>query len=165
MNGVYTCFGDVAGELFGEELRERTGEDPRLGLEGEEHLFGEEIGEEACMEERFVEEPRWLFGEPCWGGVSCGEELLLRRVSGEGGVGLARRGGTGEVAGLDDVELGLEDRRDGLDDLLPELSREFLLKRPVLWRIGGESAVWKGEAVKVLCTSCIFLCLSASLTQ
>lgn len=132
MKGDCGCFGDVAGELFGEELRERTGEDPRLGLVGDELLLGEESGDEPWSGERSGDEPLLLSGEPCMGGVSCGEELLLRRVSGEGGVGLERRGGTGEVAGLDEAELGLEGRLEGLDDLLPELSREFLLKRPVL---------------------------------
>lgn len=58
-------------------------------------------------------------------------------------MGLARRGGTGEVAGLDEAELGLEDIREGLDDLLPELSREFFLKRPVLCGKGGGSEVWE----------------------
>lgn len=45
MKGDCECLGDVAGELFGEELRERTGEDPRLGLVGEELLLGEESGD------------------------------------------------------------------------------------------------------------------------
>lgn len=134
MNGDCGCLGDVAGELFGEELRERTGEEPRLGLVGDVLLFGEESGDVPWSGERSGDDPLRVSGEPCKGGVSCGEELLLRRVSGDCGVGLERRGGTGEVAGLEDAELGLEGRLEGLDDLLPELSREFLLKRPVLRR-------------------------------
>lgn len=68
-------------------------------------------------------------------------------MSGDGGVGLERLGGTGEVAGLDEAELGLEGRREGLDDLLPELSREFLLKRPVL---RGEEGSENMEEVEAL---------------
>lgn len=122
----------MAGVLFGEELRERTGEEPRLGLVGDELLLGEDSGDVLWKGERSGDDPLRVSGELGTGGVSCGEELLLRLVSGDGGVGLERRGGTGEVAGLDEAELGLDDRLEGLDDLLPELSREFLLKRPVL---------------------------------
>lgn len=126
----------MAGELLGDELSERTGDEPRFGLVGDELLLGEESGEAPWIEERRDDDPLRLSGELCTGGVSCGEELLLRRVSGDAGVGLERRGGTGEVAGLDEAELGLEGRLEWLDDLLPELSREFLLKRPVLRRRG-----------------------------
>lgn len=54
-------------------------------------------------------------------------------MSGEEEVGQPRRGETGELPGLLGDGEGLLERREGLDDLLPELSREFLLKRPTLW--------------------------------
>lgn len=53
---------------------------------------------------------------------------MFRRVRGDGGVGEDRRGGSGEGHGLGD---GLP-WREGDEDLLLELSREFRLKRPVL---------------------------------
>lgn len=85
----------------------------------------------------FGEELRlWLCGESCCGGVRCGGEFPslreLRRVRGDGGVGLLRRGDTGELPGEGE---GLDAMREGLDERLREFSREFLLKRPTLCRI------------------------------